>query len=286
MALASLLLPAQGTSQITPSVLELLPTEDRVVEAGSAAEGVLGLPADLRLPDASPVQAWEVRGEPGSWVWIDLVSESFDAFLYVLDPGRRELLVDDDSGGGCHARIPVVIPPQGHVVAVASQVGIPNPGPFTLAVSTEEPPVVEELCAYGADFGPGGVPWALPEVVESAGALEGVPGEVTGVLAPGEGPPGPAGGSLLAWTIPLQEGQIVQFDLESDAFDAVLILAGPGIEGYLLDDDGGEGLDSRLIFTVLRPGDYTLYVTGWGEDAAGEYRLRATEILPPSDPGR
>lgn len=287
LALAGFLLfPAWGAAQITPSVLELLPTGDRVVQAGASAEGVLGEAEDFRLPDSSPVQAWEVRGEPGSWVWIDLVSDSFDAFLYVFDPGRGELLVDDDSGGGCHARIPVVIPPQGHVVAVASQVGIPFPGPFTLSVSTEEPPVLQEVCAYATEFGLDQDPWDLPADLEPVGALAPVPGEVRGTLAPGEGPAGPAEGSMEAWTVALEEGQIIQFDLESDVFDAVLILAGPGIEGYILDDDGGEGLNSRLVFTVLRPGTYTLYVTAWGEEAAGEYRLRATEILAPSGPGR
>jgi hypothetical protein len=287
-AVVALLLPMEARAQITPSVLELLPTEDRSVEAGASAEGVLGTPEDFRLPDSAPVQAWEVRGEPGSWVWIDLISESFDAYLYVFEPSRRELLVDDDSGGGCHARIPVVIPQQGHVVAVASQVGVPNPGPFVLSVSTEEPPMVEGFCAYATDFGfDGGLPaWELPEALEPMGALASIPSEVEGSLVAGEGPQGPAEGPLEAWTVELEQGQIVQFDLESDVFDAVLLLTGPGIDGYVLDDDGGDGLNSRLIFTVLRPGTYTLHVTSWGEDGTGAYRLRVTEILAPGEPGR
>lgn len=285
-ALLVLFTSAEAEAQRGTSILSLLPTADRVLQVGPPEEGFLGSEDDPRMPDGAPVQAWEVRGEPGQWLWIDLVSQNFDAYLYVWDAERGELLFDDDSGGGCHARIPILLPEGGRVTAVASQVGIRNPGAFTLQASTEEPPIVEDFCAYATQFDQGGDFWLLPDDLTPIGRLEPVPGEVEGRLQAGAGPMGPVEAQLQTWEVEFRQGQVVQIDLESDTFDAVLILSGPSIDGYLVDDDGGEGLNSRLLFTVLQGGTYRLHVTGFGADAAGPYRLRVTEILPPPEPGR
>jgi hypothetical protein len=278
-ALAALLataLPAEA--QLTRSILELLPTDGRVVEVGASAMGALGSPDDFHFPDGQPVQAWEVRGAPGSWVWIDLVSDDFDAFLWVLDPARRELLLDDDSGGGCNARIPVEIPAGGSVVAVASQVGLRVAGAFSISVATEEPPFLEEPCAYSAAFGDGDeVWWTFPDDLAIAGTIPAVPGELTAALAAGDGVPGPLEGPLVTWEVELAVGQTVQVDLESDDFDAILLVTGPGFDGALIDDDGGDGTNARYTFTALEAGTHYIHVTTHGPDQSGSYRLRIVD---------
>ncbi len=279
---ALLFAAAPASGQLPPSVLELLPTEGRTLVAGTPATGVLGTLSDHRLPDGQPVQAWELRGEPGSWLWVDLVSDAFDAYLFVYDPERRELLVDDDSGGGCHARIPVVIPPGGRMLAVASQVGLRMEGPFTLSASTEELPAVPGPCAYAGDFGDLPQEWFdFPAELAMEGRFESVPGTVTGTLAPGQNPAGPMGATMVSWDAELVAGQTLQIDLTSEDFDTILLMTGPGIDGYFEDDDGGEGLNSRITFTVLVGGTYQLHVTGFDEDSAGSYRLEIAEVLPP-----
>jgi hypothetical protein len=275
-----LLLATPVWGQDPPSILELLPTGDRTIQVGTPATGMLGTPTDYRLPDGQPVQAWEVRGEPGSWIWIDLVSDEFDAYLFVVNPERDELLMDDDSGGGCHARIPVEIPSGGRVIAIAGQVGLRLEGTFTLTASPEQLPTAPEPCAYASDFGEGG--WfEMPDDLVLAGRFESIPGEVAGTLAPDVGPPGPQGASMVSWDAELVAGQTIQIDLSSDAFDTILLMTGPGIQGHFEDDDGGEGLNSRLTFTVLLSGTYQLHVTGFGPESSGAYRLAIAEILPP-----
>ncbi len=277
-ALALLLgsaLPAEG--QLTRSVLELLPTEGRVVEVGATAMGELGTPDDFHFPDGQPVQAWEVRGTPGTWVWIDLVSDDFDAFLWVVDPSRRELLLDDDSGGGCNARIPLEIPATGSVTAVASQVGLRIRGSFSITVATERPPVLDEPCAYGADFGGDEVWWTFPDELDVVGSIPAVPGELTAALAAGDGVTGPLDGPMVTWEVELAAGQTVQIDLESEDFDAVLLITGPGFDSPFVDDDGGDGTNARFTLTAVEAGVHQIHVTSHGPDDVGSYRIRIVD---------
>ena len=73
-------------------------------------------------------------------------------------------------------------------------------------------------------------------------------------------------------------------DARSDDFDTYLILAHPvgGITEILQeDDDGGEGTDSRLSFSVEAAGTYLLIVRAWSTEDDGSFRLSLAEPLPP-----
>lgn len=283
-------LPMGADAQYVPSILSLLPLDGRVVQVGSSAVGSFS-ERDFRSTEGVPLQAWEVRGEPGTFVWIDLVSEAFDAFLYVLDEGRGELLFDDDSAGACDSRIPVEIPASGQIRAVAGQVGIMVEGAFTFYVSTEPRPVNEAMCAYSSQFGePEMEPWQVPDEVPVVGRITSLAATVTGTLDETGSVLGPVGGPMVAWEVELRAGEILQFDLISDDFDPVMLLIGPGIDGFLEDDDSGGDLNSQLIFTPLVPGIYRVLVTSFG-GGVGDYTLRvgfrpiepAPEVSTPSN---
>jgi hypothetical protein len=265
--------PAQSEAQYTPSILQLLPTEGRVLQVGSSAPGQF-TEQEFRSTDGVPLQAWEVRGAPGDFVWIDLVSPEFDAFLYVLDTDRGELLADDDSAGACDSRIPVEIPSSGRVLAVAAQVGVMGSGSFTLHATLEPRPLTEGICAYASQFGDENVePYQIPEGVPVAGQLASVPVNVTGTLLEEGSIPGPVGGPMVAWEVELRMGDILQFDVISTDFDPVMLLTGPGIDGFLEDDDSGGDLNSRIIFTPLVAGTYRIHVTSFG-GGTGDYQIR------------
>jgi hypothetical protein len=52
------------------------------------------------------------------------------------------------------------------------------------------------------------------------------------------------------------------------------------------DDDGGEGTDSRLVFTLDQGGTYLLVARGWGSSGAGRFTLALAErdAPPPVEP--
>ncbi|MGH7539712.1 MAG: hypothetical protein ACRELC_01815, partial [Gemmatimonadota bacterium] len=77
------------------------------LEPGSEVTGTL-TSTDPTLPQGTPVQAWLLTGPSGRTLVVDLVSERFDAFLYVVPPGGSYWM-DDDSGGACHSRIEVTL---------------------------------------------------------------------------------------------------------------------------------------------------------------------------------
>jgi hypothetical protein len=287
VALSTLALgAAPAAAQFFPSVLSLLPTNGRVVQVGSSGVGTISLD-DYRSPEGVPLQAWDIRGEPGTFIWIDVVSEVFDSFLYVLEEGRREILFDDDSAGGCDSRIPVEIPASGVIRAIVSQTGTVGVGAFTVHATTQPRELTEGFCAYSSAWDDELYePWQIPENIPVAGRMTTVPGTVTGTLSAEGAVTGPLGGPMVAWEVELAVGEILQFDLISDAFDPVMILVGPGIDGFLEDDDSGGDLNSQLIFTPLVAGTYRVFVTSFG-DGVGDYTLRiaarsGTEASTPS----
>ena len=80
---------AQGTS-----VLTLLSTDGRELEIGDEVRGALSA-SDFVTSGNSYVEAWALEGRPGQEVSIDLLSDDFDSYLYVVGPGLSETLTDD-----------------------------------------------------------------------------------------------------------------------------------------------------------------------------------------------
>ncbi len=71
----------------------------------------------------------------------------------------------------------------------------------------------------------------------------------------------------------LQTGFLYIFDLESKDFDTVIFLKSPRGRFVAFDDDGGEGLNSRLVFTPATSGTYQLEVTSYGGKGKGDFTL-------------
>lgn len=78
------------------------------------------------------------------------------------------------------------------------------------------------------------------------------------------------------WELIIEQDACVRVDLQSDAFDPVLVLLNNAGDVEQLDDDGGEGYDARIQFRASA-GSYPLRVDGVGE-AGGAYRLSAKQF--------
>jgi hypothetical protein len=70
-----------------------------------------------------------------------------------------------------------------------------------------------------------------------------------------------------------------RIDLESDAFDAFLVLKDSQGNVVASDDDGGSGLNSR-IERVLAAGTYEIVASSFGPNQTGAYQL--TVDAPPT----
>ncbi len=262
------LAPAAAAAQGT-SVLTLLSTDGRELEIGDKVRGALSA-ADFVTADENYVEAWALEGEPGQEVWIDLISDDFDSYLYVVGPGLGETLTDDDSGGACHARINFTFLDRGEFRVVASSTSRRQTGTYQLAVSDDPRPVAEISCG-GID---GSAMLALPTAgrelrmgVMGRGGLSGAEATL------GDKKP------VQMWTLEGRAGEAATIRLESDDFDAYLFAFGPGMAEAMTDDDSGGGLNSELTLQFSETGTYRIGAGALSAGSTGSYSLSVTEPL-------
>ncbi|MEX0691325.1 MAG: PPC domain-containing protein [Gemmatimonadales bacterium] len=253
---------AANTGDITD--VSQLSTEGRVLTVGSTQRGSL-TPHGTTFFNR-PVQAYGFEARRGQTVTFDLHSEAFDAFLVIVGPGLTEPLSDDDGAGGCNSRIVFEAPSDGLYRVVASGLGSPE-GSYTLAAHRQAPAATHAPC------------------VPPSSGNEGNPADMTptGALTLGRATSGRLSGSepqwssrpVHAWTLSGRAGDRIRIDLQSDEFDAYLGLMGPGYETILTNDDGGDGLNSRLCLVLPAPGTYRVLTAAFGSSGQGTYTVSA-----------
>jgi len=274
VALAALVLaPAQVTGQYTssPSILTLLPVEATLsIGEEHAAE----LTSDDFEYTGELVKAFAMDGEQGAPVTIDVLSESFDSYAYLIGPDGLQLEADDDSGGACNARISTFFPQDGrYLIVAASLTG--EAGAFTIRTDDRQHPPAEGPCGggeYEDDM------LATLAGIEASGAIA-VGESVADELRSGDARL--ADGSFAkAYELAGTPGQTVVVDLGSRAFDTLLLILDPRGEAYSSDDDSGGACNSRIEVTLdMQP--HKLVVTSFGSDATGLFTLSVSEEAGP-----
>ncbi|RPF70734.1 PPC domain-containing protein [Aurantiacibacter spongiae] len=226
--------------------------------------------AQVRDLDAEPSDVRVYQGEvdgaaerfvvsipAGAIMQIDVIGrDDFDPVLRVKDAASGELIDEDDDGGddlNSRLRIPgeggrriaiEVDSYEGEYAADTETYG----GPFDLRLttSTYSPPVTRPI-AYG--------------------------GRATGTID----------GAEELYAIEGEAGQMVEIALlaESDGLDPYLALRDPSGETALMDDDGGQELNSALRYVFPESGTYTIVATGYN-GSTGDYVLRVRERRQPA----
>lgn len=268
LVLLACLSTPHGTVAQTPSVLSLLPVQDDALAIGDERTGTLSA-ADYLSTSDSYLDAWQLTGPVGTSAAIDLRSPDFDAFLYVVGPGLAETLSDDDSAGGCDARLTFTFLEEGPYRVVASSLSAGATGTYSIGVFETPPPALDYECGQPD-------PQALSAVPTDGRELRfgsTVDGSLDFVSETVEGRP------VEAWTLQAVAGEPLSIVQESSAFDSYLYLLGPDIHGTLSDDDGGGDLNSRIDFTPGTEGPYTVVASALGEGAQGTYTLRVEAPL-------
>jgi hypothetical protein len=186
----------------------------------------------------------------GQGLQVDLTSTSFDAVLVVTDRDMNMLYWDDDSGDGSNARIRRRFPAGEYIVWVLGYGS--GAGAYQLAVTEAE----IELCPAIGQLQVG-------QTVH--GTLS-----TTGCLMDEHWYTDP-------WLLSVSERTTLRIDLTSDHFDTVLIVEDEHGDMLAWDDDGGERLNSRLVYT-FEPGDYRVVATSYSGLTTGAYQLSATAV--------
>jgi hypothetical protein len=250
------------------SILVLLSTDGRSVEIGDDVQGALSASDYLGLND-SYLEAWTLEAEAGTSFTLDLISEDFDALLYVMGPGMTEPLRDDDGGGACHSRITFTALEDGafHVVASTSS---GQTGTYRLRVSAEASAPDATSCGGINGASLASLPTAGRELRRGAGGF----GRLSGAEASVENDR-----PVQVWALRGEAGERVTIRLEADDYDAYLYFFGPGMSETLTNDDGGYDLNSEITITLAETGTYTVGAGAHNPGSMGTYHLTLTDPI-------
>lgn len=253
-----------------------LDVEGRAVGVGDARAGVLG--AGQVHPEAgSPLQAWRLVADPGTRVFVDVVSEAFDPTVRAVWPGLEEERFNDDFGDGCNSRLEFVVPAEGPVTLLPGSWSNSGQGDFLLRVSTDPGPLEGGGCG-GAGIDLGGDVGAAAAAWEMVGRFTD-PEEALRVGSEAEVELDPTNSTVVqgvrarGWAVEVEEGGDWIVEALSDDVDPVLYLMGPGLDEPLFDDDSAGSLDARIEVVDGEPGRWTVVVGALGE-GTGRIRLR------------
>jgi hypothetical protein len=260
--------------------LASLPTDGRTVQVGEELSGSLGLDA-IRHPEAGQlIQPWSLTLQ-GQTVFVDVESDEFDPLLYVLGGGIDGSLFVDDAGDGCNTRVEIGPGITGTVTLLIGSYYDSEAGDFLLRVSENPPTLASGGCTGGidtgeTDFGGGGTTvdaMTLAGISSGASRPLEVGTEADGFLDSTETLPG--GQPAQSWSVMVEAGDRLVFEVYADDFDTMLYLDGPGLAAPLMDDDGGSGLNSRIVFIAGESGRMRVVVSALSEDLSGDFRVRA-----------
>lgn len=246
---------ATGAYTLEVSEFHPVPLVATTAAMGESSDGRLE-DGDSTMPAHGFVDAWDVEAGVGVELEIVMDSGEFDTYLYLIGPTGERLTSDDDGGAwGTNSRIQHTTQSEGTYRVLATSYGGYSQGAYTIRISE----------GFGSSNQ--ATPLAMDE--EITGTLEATPMDEFGYQ--------PEVGDR--YTIDLEAGIQAVFAMGSDDIDSYLRLLGP--EGYDVasDDDGGEGLNSRLVFMVQQSGTYTLVASALS-GGAGTYTLLATTEEP------
>ncbi|MGE0158001.1 MAG: hypothetical protein AB7T31_01245 [Gemmatimonadales bacterium] len=267
------LLPGAAVAQ-DRSIFSALDVGGRVVASdGAPARGTLS-GDDLIATGGRRIQVWRLDSSVGDALQVDLRSGDFDPYLYVVGPGLGEGLSDDDGGDGLNARLCLVVDEPGEYRVVASSLSSATGG-YTLEVRAR-PGVSDGPCPEEATAAPADVQDLADLPTEGRTLAVGVAGE--GSLSASD--PTVLGAPAQAWALEGVAGESRTVDLESDDFDAYLMVEGPGLDEWLYDDDGAGRCNSRITIEFPATGTYRVVASTLGS-GAGAYRLVATATPGP-----
>ncbi|MBN1436361.1 MAG: PPC domain-containing protein [Sedimentisphaerales bacterium] len=243
-----------------------------------SAEGFLA--ADNAGPYGNYRTVYSFSAEQGSLLAVDLMSTDFDTYLVVRSPSGQEY-INDDAGTNTNSSVTMTADATGVYQVVVSSFEEGETGDFELAVfggADLAPVELEELAQAGKLPGladkleVSAELFALMQqpslaVVSRAGVVA-----HHGRLEAGD-EVSEDGSYYDVYDIEATAGDQMEITLVSDDFDAYLTVEMPSGQRFT-DDDGGNGHNSCLPFSVRSTGQYRIIASSYGPRETGEYDLQ------------
>src|SRR2546426_9585738 len=147
-----------------PSVPRAQPAPKGTIAVGQTVRDSLTRRDPLLPADSTYAQQWRLGAtRAGETVTIDLVSDVFDAYVFLLGPGlERERPQDDDSGGSCNARLTARLPQTGDYYGVVASSDKVRTRAFALSITAGAKPQPPAPCNQGLPPPPPPVPPRAP----------------------------------------------------------------------------------------------------------------------------
>lgn len=249
-----LLLPRERSAPIAaPKTAETLVKGKKLIDMNSVLSPTD--PQDPHNPTARG-QAVSVVFTAGSQYTILMNSKAFDTYLRLVNPQGQVVAMDDDGGGGLNSRIDYSAKTSGMFTIIATHFN-GGFGPFSLVV----------IDRTGADSAPAGnkvqTAKLVPQdkVVDTKAVLR-----VEGTLGD-DNPPDSEfanrGSRMKVVPIDVIKGVRYEILLNSGQFDAYLRLRDAEGRVVASNDDGGNGLNSRINHVASETGRYTIEATSY-----------------------
>ena len=175
---------------------------------------------------------------------IDVMSSDFDAYVVVFHPdGSRH--VNDDGGDGLNARLVTTPSSSGTMRVIARSFSRTPNGNYTVLINEagQASPGVQTIT-------PGSI---VGNLTMTSPRFDGYRGQ--------------------EFHLQVSANRTYQIDLMSSDFDAYLVVFHPDGSRFT-DDDGGDGLNSRLVTTPRTGGTMRIIARSFRQDATGQYRLQ------------
>jgi len=256
-ASALALLAASGAAAQDAGTLTLGEGLDAALEA-----------TDRAYDDGGPADAYSLSLTAGQRIEIDMRSDDFDAYLELYGPDSADDVVaaDDDSfGEGTDARLRYTAPTDGIYTLRARSFADGPLGAYSL-IARERPPAP---------------PAPEPDVITLGQTVEGAIDDADPVSDDDV--------AYEAWRFVANAQERLVIQLTSDDFDAYLQV-GTQTDGVFeelaFNDDDGESLNARLVFTAPARGDYLIRARPLSGNETGSYTLSLQPAPPPPQAGR
>ena len=210
---------------------------------------------------------WSIQARDGQRLEVTMRSAVFDTYLEAYegsDTGEAIAMDDDGLGEGTNSRLRFSADNGTYIIRARTLAGLEG-GDYTIQVTDRGPaPRAPRPTAIrmGDD-----VDGAISD--RSPSEEDGQYGEYT----------------YNGYSFRARQGERFAITLESEDFDPIVRVGRMGRGGAFEelaqnDDTGGGGLNSYLVFTAPRNGDYIIRATPLGADGVGAYTLALAEAAP------
>ena len=226
---------------------------------------------DQTFSDGSRYKMYAFVGNKGDTVAVDLTSDDFDANVLLADASGNSLARNDDSGEVCNARLTYVLPQAANYRLYANSSAPAELGEFRLSLARGRAATPADTVCRG--FG------------RVAGLIQ-VGQTVTGTLSAND-PEFPGDSTYFQrWILPVTPNQPFTVDLESNDFDAYVILTRGRGDKVVENDDGGGGCHARLVYTASDDHPLRVIVNTASRPPrqTGRFTLKVSEGESPTEP--